>query len=86
MVNLMASEHEATGAVKRTTELSEDVVQALEDNGRAVVAALGRFLVGVEEVWPQAERARTAEKKLTESAVELLQQLVTRNPSSCTRC
>ncbi len=76
MVNRMASEHQATGAVKRTTELSEDVVKALEDNGRAVVEALGRFLVGVEEALPQVERSRTAEKKLTGSAVELLQQLV----------
>jgi hypothetical protein len=76
MVNLMASEHETTGKVERATELSEDVIQALQDNGRAAVDAVGRFLVAVEEALPQAERARGVEKKITESAVEMVQQLV----------
>ncbi len=76
MVNLMASEHEGTGAVERATELSEDMVQALEDSGRAAIAAVSRFLVTVEETLPQVEGARRVEKKITESALEMAQKLV----------
>jgi hypothetical protein len=90
MVNVMASEDkatgaverttepskEATGAVERTTELSKDVVQALEDSGRYAVKAVGRFLVSVEEALPQLERARGVEKKITDSAVEMVQELI----------
>jgi hypothetical protein len=76
MVNLMANEHETTGKVERATEFSEDVIQALEANGRAAVEAVGRFLVSVEEALPQAARARGVEKKITKSAVEMVQQLV----------
>ncbi len=76
MVNLMASEHERMGAVERATELSEDMIQALEDGGRAAIQAVSRFLVTVEETLPQVEGARTAEKKITESALEMAQQLV----------
>jgi hypothetical protein len=32
-----SEEHEARSAVERATELSEDMVQALEDGGRAAV-------------------------------------------------
>ena len=76
MVNLMASEQEGTGAVERATELSEDMIQALEDGGRTAIQAVSRFLVTVEETLPQVEGARTAEKKITESALEMAQQLV----------
>jgi hypothetical protein len=76
MVSQMASEHKATGAVERGTEFSDDVVKALEDNGRAVLDAVERFLISVEEALPQAEFARTAEKKITKSALEMVKQLV----------
>ena len=76
MVNLMASEHEGTGAAERATELSEDMIQALGDGGRAAIQAVSRFLVTVEETLPQVQGARTAEKKITESALEMAQQLV----------
>jgi hypothetical protein len=72
----MASEHEATGAVERGTEFSDDVLKALEDNGRAVLDAVERFLVSIEEALPQAEFARTAEKRITKSALEMVKQLV----------
>lgn len=56
-MNLIASEHEATGRVERAAKFSEDVVQALEDNDPATAEAVGRFLVAVEEALPQVERA-----------------------------
>ena len=62
--------------MERAAKFSEDVVQALEDNDPATAEAVGRFLVAVEEALPQVERAREVEKKITESAVEMVQQLV----------
>ena len=70
------SEHEATGAVERATELSADMVQALEDGGRAAVEAVKLFLVSVEEALPQVEGARKVEKKITESALKMAEQLI----------
>ena len=79
MVNLMTGEpgeHEGTGAVEWATELSEDMVQALEDGGRAAVEAVKLFLVTVEEALPQVEGARKVEKRITESALKLAEQLI----------
>jgi hypothetical protein len=61
-----SEEHEARSAVERATELSEDMVQALEDGGRAAV----------EEALPQVEGARRVEKKITESALKMAEQLI----------
>ena len=72
----MASEHEPISAVERTTELSEDVIQALEDSGRAAIAAVRGFLTTVEEALPQVEGARKVEKRITNSALEMAEQLV----------
>ena len=72
----MASEHETTGAVERATEMSEDVIQALEDSGRAAIEAVRGFLVTVEEALPQVEGARKVEKQISDSALEMAEQLV----------
>jgi len=72
----MASEHEPTTAAERATELSEDVIQALEDSGRAAIKAVRGFLTSVEDALPQVEGARKVEKQLTDSALEMAEQLV----------
>jgi len=72
----MASEHEPTSAAERATELSEDVIQALEDSGRAAIKAVKGFLTSVEEALPQVEGARKVEKQITDSALEMAEQLV----------
>jgi len=72
----MASEHEPTSAADRATELSEDVIQALEDSGRAAIKAVRGFLTSVEEALPQVEGARKVEKQITDSALEMAEQLV----------
>ena len=48
---------EPRGAVERATELSDEMVQALEDSARAAVEAVERFLVSLEEALPQESRA-----------------------------
>ena len=81
----MASEHEPTSAAERATELSEDVIQALEDSGRAAIKAVRGFLTSVEEALPRVEGARKVQKQITGSALEMAEQLVQRNLSSCAR-
>ncbi len=71
-----SSEQETTGVVNRATELSEDMVKALEDGGKAAVEAVRTFLVSVEEAFPQLEGARKVEKRITDSALEMVQQLI----------
>ena len=75
MVSLMASEHEASSAVKRATDQSEDMIQALEDGGRAAADAVARFLTTLQEALP-IERTSEVGKKITESALEMAQQLI----------
>ncbi len=72
----MAGEHEATGAVERATEFSDDVLKAMEDNSRAVLDAVERFLISVEEALPQVEIVRGVEKRITQSALDMVKQLV----------
>ncbi len=72
----MANENEPKGPVEWTASVSKDVVQALEESGRDAVEAVGRFLVAVEEALPQLEGARGVEKRITDSAVELVQRLI----------
>jgi exonuclease VII large subunit len=72
----MASEHEPTSAAERATELSEDVIHALEDSGRAAIKVVRGFLTSVEEALPQVEGARKVEKQITDSALEMAEQLV----------
>jgi hypothetical protein len=73
---MASEEHETRGAVERATGLSDDVIQALEDDFRGASEAVEQFLVTVQEALPQVEGARTAEKKITESALKMAQQLV----------
>jgi len=72
----MASEHQPARAAQRATELSEDVIQALEDSGRAAIEAVKGFVTTLEEALPQVEGARKVEKQITDSALEMAEQLV----------
>jgi len=72
----MASEDQPASAAQRATELSEDVIQALEDSGRAAIDAVKGFLTTVQEALPQVEGARKVEKQITDSALEMTEQLV----------
>jgi vacuolar-type H+-ATPase subunit E/Vma4 len=73
---MASEERETRSAVERASQLSDDVIQALEDDFRGASEAVSRFLVTVEEALPQVEGARTAEKRITESALKMAQQLV----------
>ncbi|MGB0096102.1 MAG: hypothetical protein WBP81_26650 [Solirubrobacteraceae bacterium] len=63
--------------MERATVLSDDMIQALEDGGRAAIDAVGRFVITLEEALPEEVKGTSeVEKKITESALEMAQQLV----------
>ena len=71
------SAEEPKRAVERATELSDDLVQALEDTARSAVEAVGRFVVSLEEALPEeVESTSGVAKKITESALEMAHELI----------
>ena len=73
-------EFPATGfatVVDRTSELSDGILKSLDVGERAAIAAVGHFVVTVEETLPQ-EVAGTLEfaRKITESGLEMADRLV----------
>ena len=63
--------------VERTAVLSDEVLKSVEEGERAAIEAAGRFLVTVEETLPQeVEGTSKVAKKITESGLELADQLV----------
>lgn len=63
--------------MERTTELSDDLIQALDESARAAIDVLGRFVVTLEEALPQKVKGTSeVTKKVTDSALEMAQQLI----------
>ena len=63
--------------MERTKELSDDLIQALDDSARAAIDALGRFVVTLEEALPEEVKGTSeVTKKVTHSALEMAQQLI----------
>jgi hypothetical protein len=66
-----------TTVLDRTSELSDDVLTSLETGQRAAIEAIGRFLITIEEALPEeANHTSEVAKKITESGLEMVQQLV----------
>ena len=63
--------------VDRTSELSNEVLKSLETGERTAIEALGKFVITVEDAFPQ-EVAGTSDvaKKITESGLEMIDRLV----------
>jgi hypothetical protein len=65
----------ATPAVERTTELSEDVLQDLED-GRTTIDAVRKFVATVDEALPPHGEGPSRREEITDSALEMALRLV----------
>lgn len=67
----------AVSVVDRTSELSGEVLESLEAGERAAIAAVGQFVISVEDAVSQ-EVAGTSDvaKKITESGLEMADRLV----------
>jgi hypothetical protein len=66
----------ATRAVERTTELSEDVLQELEDGAQSAIEAVRKFLATVDEALPPRGESPSRREEITDSALEMAQRLV----------
>lgn len=64
-------------AVDRTSELSDGILKSLDAGERTAVAAIGQFVVAVEEALPQ-EVAGTSDvaMKITEAGLEMTDRLI----------
>ncbi len=67
---------DATSAVDRTTELSEDVFQELEDGAQSAIEAVRKFLSVVDEALPLGGESPSRREEITDSALEMAQRLV----------
>jgi len=67
---------DAKSATKRTTELSEDVLQELEDGAQSAIEAVRKFLGVVDEALPPGGEGPSGREEITDSALEMAQRLV----------
>ncbi len=67
---------DATSAVERTTELSEDVFQELEDGAQTAIGAVRKFLETVDQALPLHGEGPSRREEITDSALEMAQRLV----------
>jgi signal transduction histidine kinase len=63
-------------SVERSTELSEDVLQELEDGAQSAIEAVRRFLATLEEALPPRGEGPSRREEITDSALEMAQRLV----------
>jgi hypothetical protein len=70
------SEHDATNAVERATELSEDLLQSLEDGARTAIEAVRKFVDTVDQTLPAHDEGPSRREEITDSALEMAQRLV----------
>ncbi len=75
-VRAVQRERNGRVAVKRTTELSEDVLKSLDDGARAALDAVRKFADTVDRVMPQRGEGPSRREEITDSALEMAQRLV----------
>jgi hypothetical protein len=71
-----AKRTDADPAVARTAELSEEVLQELEDGARSALDAVRSFLATVDEALPPHGDGSSRREQITDSALEMAQRLV----------
>lgn len=71
------SEPKEKTAVELTTELSEEVLQSLEEGARAAIDAVRKFVETVDDALPMHGEGPSRREEITDSALEMAQRLVT---------
>jgi hypothetical protein len=67
---------DAARTVERTAELSEEVVQELEDGAQSAIEAVRRFLTTLDDALPPHGEGPSRREEITDSALEMAQRLV----------
>jgi hypothetical protein len=68
-------EHDGRSAGEPTTELSEDVLQSLDDGARRAIEAVRKFVDTVDRVLPPRGEGPSRREEITDSALEMAQRL-----------
>jgi len=63
-------------AVDRTTQLSEDVLESLDEGARAAIDAVRKFVETVDKELPPRGEGPSRREEITDSALEMAQRLV----------
>src|ERR1039458_7907655 len=71
-------EHNGSSPVKRTTELSEDVLKSLDAGAQTAIEAVRKFVDTVDKALPLNGESEGSSKReeITDSALEMAQRLV----------
>ena len=69
-------EHGAQSAVKRTGELSDDMLQYLDDGAQSAIEAVRKFVETVDRALPPRGEGPSRREEITDSALEMAQRLV----------
>jgi hypothetical protein len=64
------------GAIERSTELSEDVLQSVESGQRAAIEAVRKFVDTVDQALPPGEAESTRRQDVVDAAMEMADRLV----------
>ncbi len=70
------SKRDAKKAVERTTELSEDVLKALDEGARTALESVRKFAETVDKALPPRGAGPSRREEITDSALEMAQRLV----------
>jgi hypothetical protein len=64
------------GAVDKTTELSEQVLEQVKESQESALAAVRRFMESVDEALPSSGESPSRREEIIDSALEMSQKLV----------
>ena len=70
--------HDGNSAAERTAELSEDVLQSVEDGQRAAIEAVHRFVDAIDHTLPALPHGQgpSGRQEIVDSALEMADRLV----------
>jgi len=72
------TKHDGNGAVERTTELSEEVLQSVEDGQRAAIEAVHKFIDAIDHTLPALPHGEgpSGRQEIVDSALVMADRLV----------
>jgi len=62
--------------LERTNELSDDLLESLDEGARAALAAVRKFVETVDRALPPQSEGPSRREEITDSALEMAQRLV----------
>ena len=70
------TKRDATSAIERTTEVSEDMLKSLDDGARSAIESVRKFIETVDRTLPPHGEGPSRREEITDSALEMAQRLI----------